>query len=143
MTSRPPTRSYRGAGTGTGRDRLSQVISNVLTNASKYSPDDSTIALEVHTYDNRLSVQVRDFGIGISEEDQRKLFTPFFRADNEETRAAPGLGLGLGLVIAKSIVEMHGGQMSLESEWGAGTTIRFSVPRLLRRAPGPEPAPSA
>ena len=141
MTSRPPTRSYRGAGTGTGRDRLSQVISNVLTNASKYSPDDSTIALEVHTHDNRLSVQVRDFGIGISEEDQRKLFTPFFRADNEETRAAPGTGLGL--VIAKSIVEMHGGQMSLESEWGAGTTIRFSVPRLLRRAPGPEPAPSA
>jgi len=121
------------------RERVSQVVSNLLSNASKYSPDESTIELEVRTHGNRLCVRVRDFGIGISEEDQRKLFTPFFRADNEETRSASGTGLGL--VIAKSIVEMHGGQMSLESEWGVGTAFRFSVPRLLDDSPEPAPVP--
>ncbi|MBM3957134.1 MAG: GAF domain-containing protein, partial [Gemmatimonadetes bacterium] len=87
------------------RERLSQVVSNLLSNASKYSPDDSVIDLEVRTHGSRLSVLVRDYGIGISAEDQQKLFTPFFRADNEATRSVPGTGLGL--VIARSIVELH------------------------------------
>jgi len=111
------------------RDRLSQVITTVLSNASKYSPDGSPVELDVQTEENRLLVQVRDRGIGISEEDRQRLFTPFFRADNEETRSVPGTGLGL--VIARSIVEMHGGRVYLDSERGAGTTFRFEIPRLL------------
>jgi signal transduction histidine kinase len=111
------------------RDRLSQVVANVLSNASKYSPDGASIWLDVRAKGDTLFVQVRDQGIGISEEDRAHLFTPFFRASNEETRSVPGTGLGL--VIAKSIVEMHGGDVALDSAWGAGTTFRFHIPRLL------------
>lgn len=111
------------------RYRVSQVVSNLLLNASKYSHENSTIEMTVQPKAGSLLVEIRDPGIGISEEDQEQLFTPFFRADNEETRSQPGTGLGL--VIAKSIVESHGGELTLESERGEGTTFRFTLPRLV------------
>ncbi|GEM_PF-1419621 len=107
------------------RDRMAQVISNLLSNASKYSPPETAIELEAKGDGGRVNVRVKDNGIGISPADQKKLFTAFFRAENDATRSVPGTGLGL--VIAKGIVEIHGGQMALESTQGKGTTVSFDI----------------
>lgn len=108
------------------RDRIAQVISNLMSNASKYSPESKEILVTMRADDEMIYVSVKDQGIGISEADQKQLFTSFFRADNDATRAAPGTGLGL--VIVKGIVEMHRGKIWIESEYGNGTTanIQFS-----------------
>ena len=74
-------------------------------------------------------IEVTDQGIGISKEDQKKLFTPFFRADNAETREVNGTGLGL--VICKQIVELHGGKMTLRSARGSGTSFQVQIPIAL------------
>jgi signal transduction histidine kinase len=110
------------------RTRISQVITNMVSNASKYSPEDTGIELTCEVDGERLHVAVRDHGIGIPEEQRESLFTPFFRVDNETTRKVSGTGLGL--VIAKSIVEMHSGEIRLESEQGMGTKIEFWLPDL-------------
>lgn len=108
------------------RDRIAQVVSNLMSNASKYSPDAREIRLSMRSDEEAVHISVEDQGIGISEEDQKQLFTSFFRADNDQTRAAPGTGLGL--VIVKGILEMHRGKIWIESEFGKGTTahIQFS-----------------
>ncbi|MBM3956624.1 MAG: HAMP domain-containing histidine kinase, partial [Gemmatimonadetes bacterium] len=110
-------------------DRFAQVVSNLVSNASKYSPEGSTIELSAWPEADRLHVRVQDHGIGVSREDQRKLFTPFFRAENKATRTETGTGLGL--CITKSLVEMHGGRIAVESGSGAGTTIDFHIRGLL------------
>jgi len=111
------------------RGRLMQVMSNLVGNASKYSPEGSRIAVRAWPDAERLNVTVRDEGIGISRADQRRLFIPFSRIDNELTRTTAGSGLGL--VIAKAIVELHDGQIWIDSEAGAGTTVGFYVRGLL------------
>ena len=78
--------------------------------------------------DENLTVLVEDEGIGISKADQEQLFTAFFRADNEVAREAGGTGLGL--VIAKSIAELHGGALWLNSVEGQGTTVGFRLPGI-------------
>ncbi|MEX0761741.1 MAG: GAF domain-containing protein [Dehalococcoidia bacterium] len=108
------------------RDRLSQVISNLLTNAVKYSPEKTEIELVATVEDERLQVAVTDHGIGISEGDQSQLFTMFFRVDNEPTRAVSGTGLGL--YIARQIVQMHDGDIAVTSREGQGTTVSFWIP---------------
>ncbi|MCH7739053.1 MAG: GAF domain-containing protein [Chloroflexi bacterium] len=105
------------------RDRIAQVLTNLVSNASKYSPEETEVELSMWEREGRLYFSVRDHGIGMSAEDQQKLFTPFFRADNEETRAVSGTGLGL--VITKNIIEKHGGELQVESEVGVGTTMQF------------------
>jgi len=72
------------------------------------------------------SVEIRDEGIGIAEEDRAHVFTPFFRADRTEVRASSGLGLGLAL--ARRIVEAHGGTIELESTEGEGTRVTVTLP---------------
>ncbi len=109
--------------------RLTQVLSNLVGNASKYSPEGSRIEVSARPEGDRLVVAVRDQGIGISEEDQRKLFTPFSRVENEMTGMVGGSGLGL--FIARAIVDLHGGGIEVDSEVGAGTTVRFYVRGLL------------
>ncbi|NQW16514.1 MAG: GAF domain-containing protein [Chloroflexi bacterium] len=108
------------------RDRITQVVSNLLSNASKYSGEGTSIELRAREDGTRLYIEVEDHGIGISEADRKQLFTPFFRADNPDTRSVPGTGLGL--VITAGIVESHGGQISVTSERSSGTTISFYVP---------------
>ncbi|MCH7740366.1 MAG: GAF domain-containing protein [Chloroflexi bacterium] len=114
------------------RGRIVQVVSNLLTNASKYSPDGATIRLRWNCDGESLLFDVQDDGIGIAESDQQQLFTPFFRVDNEATRSQPGTGLGL--VIVKSIIELHGGTIDVSSELGRGTTFSVRFPGVL---PGP------
>ena len=113
------------------RRRLGQAISNLLSNASKYSGPGSGISLRVSVRGRVLYIAVADQGIGISPEDQRRLFKPFFRTDNPAALSVPGTGLGLFLV--KSLVELHEGEISVESEPGVGTTVRMEIPCVLVR----------
>lgn len=108
------------------RVRLVQVVTNLLSNASKYSPESSNIKLSISENGTTSVIEVSDRGIGISSDDQEKLFTPFFRSDNSEIRQIPGTGLGL--VICKQIIELHGGFISIESASGHGTTVRVELP---------------
>ena len=106
--------------------RISQILINLLSNAYKYTSEGGAI-LQVRPGRRALQVDVIDTGVGISLEDQDKLFTPFFRADEQAVRQETGSGLGL--TITKSLVEMHGGEMRVTSKPGKGSTFTFTLPR--------------
>ncbi len=117
------------------QSRLSQVITNLVSNANKYSPPEASIYITAEHTANQwdpdgapevVHVAVRDTGFGIKEEDQHKIFSKFFRAEDEEIRNAPGTGLGLN--ITKTLIEMQGGKIWFESEFRKGTTFHFTVP---------------
>jgi signal transduction histidine kinase len=105
---------------------LQRAVDNLLDNARKYSEADQPVALRASAGDGRLVVEVQDRGIGIDPADLPKLFTPFFRTDRSRSRASGGVGLGLAM--AKRIVEAHGGTISAESRSNAGTTFRVTLP---------------
>lgn len=105
--------------------RIAQILINLLSNAYKYTPRGGA-TLRVRVRRNVLQIDVTDTGVGISPEDQEKLFTRFFRAEDTAVRQQPGTGLGLN--ITRSMVEMHGGEIWLESERGMGTTFSFTLP---------------
>src|SRR5262249_41224593 len=107
------------------RTRLEQVFHNLLSNAIKYSPAGGEILVHVEHLGNRAQVSVSDHGVGISEETLPHVFDRCFRAD--AAGYAPG-GLGLGLSIAKMLVEAHGGTISAESEPGRGSVFRVTLP---------------
>jgi two-component system sensor histidine kinase ChiS len=77
---------------------------------------------------------IADTGVGITPEDQERLFTKYFRADDQAVRSVPGTGLGL--VITKSLVELHGGEIWAESEVGKGSTFSFTIPVMAKQAGG-------
>ncbi len=108
------------------RDRVGQVLINLISNALKYSPDGGDVTITAKHTDGFVQVSVADKGMGISREDQKKLFTKFYRVDSAMTREIGGTGLGLS--IAKSIIELLGGSMSIRSKLGEGSTFSFSVP---------------
>ncbi len=103
---------------------LRHILTNLLSNAAKYSPHGGTVDWRVERHGDRVVFQVSDQGIGIPAEDMRHLFTSFFRATN--VGALPGTGLGLAIV-ARS-VELHGGTVAINSELGHGTTFTVSLP---------------
>jgi hypothetical protein len=103
---------------------LRHIMTNLLTNAVKYSAPGKTVWLEVRTEDNRVFFRVQDHGIGIPEADVKRVFTPFYRSPN----AAHIPGTGLGLVIVQRCVEQHGGTMHIDSREGAGTTVTVQLP---------------
>ncbi|WP_017720848.1 hybrid sensor histidine kinase/response regulator [Kamptonema formosum] len=103
---------------------LWHIFNNLLSNAIKYSPQGSTVFFTLSCEESRLCFQVRDEGIGISKEDQQRLFEPFNRASN--VGDIPGTGLGLAIV--KKAVELHGGQIEVESEIGRGTAFTVTLP---------------
>jgi signal transduction histidine kinase/DNA-binding response OmpR family regulator len=107
-------------------DRVMQILSNLLSNAHKYTPDEGHIDLSVEIAEPVARVQVTDSGVGLSKEEQARLFTPFYRAHNPTTEAVGGTGLGL--VITRSLVEMQGGEMQVSSEPGHGSTFGFTLP---------------
>jgi len=109
--------------------RFVQIVTNLVTNASKYSPENTTIVLNMEVAEAGVTISVVDQGIGISKEDLARMFTPFFRAANTETRSQTGTGLGLAIV--KSLVELHGGTVNIESELGVGTTVSIWIPGLV------------
>ncbi len=105
--------------------QLYEAMTNLLTNAIKYSPE-GTITVMLLKVGNSSKLTVQDTGYGIPEEEQNRLFEPFFRATSEETKQISGLGLGLHLV--KNIVERHKGEMIFESVYGKGSTFGFWIP---------------
>ncbi len=113
----------------TGRmdpDRIRQVLGNLLSNAIKYSPDGGRITARARRTSTDLICSITDPGIGMSREDREQAFTKFFRSARSRSTAIPGAGLGLP--ISKTIIEGHGGSMSLTSTPGAGTTATFILP---------------
>jgi signal transduction histidine kinase len=114
-------------------DRLRQTLRNLISNATKYSPDGGAVTVSAEVCEVGVRVSVRDEGIGMNAETQSKLFTRFYRADSTATRRIGGTGLGLALV--KEIIEAHGGQVGVESEPGAGSVFRFTLP-LAEEEPG-------
>lgn len=106
------------------RDRLTQVLSNLIGNAIKFSPDAGVVEVTLEVTDESLKVAVRDSGPGISGAHLPHLFTPYWQA--AETAH---LGTGLGLYIARNIVEAHRGRIEVDSRAGAGTTFSITLPR--------------
>jgi signal transduction histidine kinase len=107
--------------------RLEQVVSNLITNAIKYSPQGGTIRVSGRVLPEQVVVTVSDEGIGIAPVEQKRIFDAFYRVDDASTRRTQGTGLGLYLV--KAVIESHGGQIWVESEPGQGTAFSFSLPR--------------
>lgn len=117
------------------RIRVGQVLTNLVSNAFKYTPESGRIQVGVEESPNHwdpdgaprvIHLWVKDSGIGMTPEDQQKIFQKFFRSDDPKAREAPGTGLGLN--ITKSLVEMQGGKIWFESEYRHGTTFHFTVP---------------
>lgn len=105
--------------------RIEQVMVNLLTNALKYSPNDSEITVTVSKEKDSAKVEVKDEGIGISEEDKENVFTKFFQVEKDKELKE---GLGLGLYISSEIIAKHNGKIKVESELGKGSTFSFTLP---------------
>jgi len=105
------------------------ILTNLLSNAIKYSPDRSSVWLKLSCQPNQISFQVKDEGIGIPSQDQQHLFETFYRAKN----VGKIQGTGLGLAIVKKCVELHQGQIHVESEVGIGTTFSVTLPRFSQQ----------
>jgi signal transduction histidine kinase len=111
---------------GCDESRLVQIISNLVSNAHKYSPAGAVITLAATAEPGRVRVSVIDQGYGISRADQARLFTQFFRS--EEPAIREQTGWGLGLFITRRLIEIMGGEISVQSEAGRGSTFSFTVP---------------
>ena len=107
-------------------DRLRQVLINIIDNALKFSPPDSTVAINLWNEDGKVKVRVSDPGTGIPEDTLPFIFEPFFRATNN--KRIPGAGLGLAIV--RWIVREHGGEVSVQSHPNSGTTITLTLPTI-------------
>lgn len=107
---------------------IQQIFTNLLTNAIKYSPLGSHILFELGETDDAFYFIIQDHGIGISDDDQRHLFIPFYRANNVRDIS----GTGLGLTISKIAVELHNGTIDLESKLNQGTRIKVTLPNTQR-----------
>jgi signal transduction histidine kinase/CheY-like chemotaxis protein len=106
-------------------NRITQVLVNLLSNAYKYT-EKGGATIQAREVGNAIQIDIADTGLGISDEDQEKLFTRFFRASDSAVRKQSGTGLGLS--ITKSLVEMHGGEIWIKSKLNKGTTVSFTMP---------------
>ena len=109
-------------------DRVTQILTNLISNAHKYTLVEGSITVAARRDNGFVRVDVSDTGIGLSPEDQAQLFTKFFRAHDRSPQAAGGTGLGL--VITRLVVELHGGRITVSSAPGQGSTFTFSLPAL-------------
>ena len=109
------------------KDKITQALVNILSNAIRYSNEGSTIFIEEGLKDDKVIISIEDQGIGISEEDLKYVFERFYRADKSRTRATGGTGIGLTIV--KSIVSSHGGEVKLESKLGKGSKFTIILPK--------------
>ena len=111
------------------RTKLDEVLTNLLSNANKFSPKGSNITLRAKEIDNRVIVEVEDSAPAITEEEKANLFAPYYRGEDADKRQRfPGVGLGLA--ISKQLVELHQGEIWVESEDEKGNTFSFSLPAL-------------
>jgi signal transduction histidine kinase len=108
------------------RDRVLQVLGNLVGNALKFTPSGGSVTLGAEPRGDEVHFFVRDTGVGIAQEDLSHLFDPWWQAPGAEKR-----GLGLGLAIVKSLVEAHGGQVWINSKPEVGSEVNFTVPRFV------------
>jgi signal transduction histidine kinase len=106
--------------------RVTQVLTNLLDNAFHYTPQHGQIAVKVRANGDFVFISVSDTGIGITPENQNKIFDRFFRAEDSEVQRVAGTGLGLSIV--QSLIEMHGGYIQVDSTLGKGSTFTFCLP---------------
>jgi len=112
------------------KERLRQVVLNLLINASKFTPEGGKITLKAKEKDASLVVEIQDTGPGIPEEEQQRLFQPYHRQITDREHLS---GLGLGLALCKYLVELHSGKIWVESQVGKGSTFGFSIPLATAR----------
>lgn len=105
------------------RERINQVLTNLVTNAINYTKQGGSIIVRLYREHNRAVVEVEDSGIGIAPGALETIFEPFYRADEES-----GTGTGLGLAIAREIIHLHEGDLTVSSELGKGSIFRFWLP---------------
>lgn len=128
---KPTSRSYPSSShichTCGGDDkRLGQVFDNLIGNAIKFSPSGELVTVRLRSQSDRVQVKIADTGIGISKEQLGKIWDRFYQIDSTSTRRFAGTGLGLAIV--KRIIEAHGGEITVESTVGQGTTFCFTLP---------------
>ncbi len=110
--------------------KLTQILTNLLDNALNYTPEDGHITVSAWADGSFVSVSVADTGIGISQKNLHKIFERFFRSESAEVQSVPGTGLGLAIV--RSLIQMHGGRLNVESEIGKGSTFTFTLPIVIQ-----------
>lgn len=108
------------------REKIGQVINNLISNAVKYSPKNTAVKVSIQTQEGRVKVSVQDRGIGIKLKDQQNIFKRFYRVEDESTRGFSGFGIGLYL--CAEIVELHHGKIGVESQEGQGAEFYFILP---------------
>ncbi len=114
-------------------DRLIQVISNLISNAAKFSPENGVVTVSLSRFDDGFRIEVTDNGPGVPEEFSNHIFKKFSRADSSDTRQTDGTGLGL--YISKFIVEQHGGIIDIKTDDGEGTRASFYLPEWVKPEP--------
>jgi signal transduction histidine kinase len=123
-----PEGSDTGAEMEGDAELLDFAISNLVTNAVKYSPAGTSVTLSLERQDDQAFVHVADQGPGMTAEESRRIFDRFYRTESAETSANPGFGLGLA--IAREIASHHGGELRVESKPGAGSRFTLCLPRI-------------
>ena len=108
--------------------QLREAIDNLIGNAIKYTPDNGAVRVRLEQNAGRVIFEVKDNGLGIPDDQQERLFQPFFRASNAKASTIEGTGLGLHLV--KNIIERHGGKMRFKSVVGQGSLFGFELPPM-------------
>ena len=124
------TESTQDASVRADEGRIMQVMNNLLSNASKFTPEGGTVELSAVRHDHSIRITVRDYGPGIPEEFRAKIFNRFSQADSSDTRSVGGTGLGLN--IAKLIIEKLGGSIGFTTAKGKGTAFFFDLPEIHR-----------
>lgn len=118
------------------RIRILRVLTNLVTNAIKFSPQDSTITLTAKAEGHKIDFEVIDQGRGVPQEQRKKIFDRFHQVEKDDSRKKKGSGLGLS--IAKTFVEGHGGRIGVESEGGKGSKFWFWIPKIVTKTTKPE-----
>ncbi|KWW22583.1 hypothetical protein AS888_12205 [Peribacillus simplex] len=113
------------------RIKIEQAFTNLLSNSIKYSPDGGRILVRVYSSKEMLSIDIEDEGLGIPEESLPHLFQKFYRVDNSDRRRIGGTGLGLAIV--DEIIKSHGGQVTVVSQYGKGSTFTISFPKVTQK----------
>lgn len=108
------------------RDKFNQIINNLLANSKKYLASDGKVTVELRKDKKNILIKIRDNGIGIKAEDLPHIFDRFYRVDSSRNKGTGGSGLGLSIV--KSLVEAHGGKISMDSVYGQGTEVNITLP---------------
>jgi two-component system sensor histidine kinase ResE len=121
--------------------RIGQVLSNLLTNANRYAPERAKVRLTAAPAGRQVEFSVSDDGPGLSEEGLEHVFERFWRADSGETQEVGGTGIGLA--IAQSLIELHGGMISAVSKPGEGASFRFVLPAVREKGESAKPARKA